>query len=308
MFNIGLNYLNNYLQYSIKYLEDISEIKAHTIRIWEQRYNLLTPHRTATNIRFYDDEQLRKLLNITSLLNAGYKLSEIAGMSDAMMYAAILMHYDSKGGGLQHYYINELMLAGLAFDRAAFESQFSSCVLKLGFMATVEQVLYPVLKRVGVWWQSAEMNPSQEHFISGLARQKLCSAADGLPVPTGSKKKCLLFLPENEYHEIGLLYFNFLLLKAGIPTIYLGANVPFISLQHAVKETNPTHLVFFRVKKIPVSQANRYQVDLHKHFPDKQAILCGPAMITSKIKLKEAQVLLEDPRAAKEYFRINKAG
>ena len=202
--------------YSIKYLEDISGIKAHTVRIWEQRYKLLKPKRTDSNIRYYDDSQLRKILNVTTLLNAGYKISEIGEMSDVEMNQVLKQHLEgvgNKDAALEHY-TNELIVASLNFDKPSFERQFNSCLLKFGFSKTLEEIFYPVLKRVGLLWQSEEINPSQEHFISNLVKQKLYSAIDGISEPSNSPKTCILFLPEGEHHEIGLLYFNYLLLKS----------------------------------------------------------------------------------------------
>lgn len=294
------------MHYSIQYLEEISGIKAHTIRIWEQRYNLLKPQRTASNIRYYDDSQLRKLLNVTTLLELGYKISHIGDMSNAQILQEIKKKVDETDSPLSfQHFTNKLIISSLNFDKASFEKQFSSCVLKFGFVPTIEKVLYPTMKRIGVLWQLEEMNPSQEHFISNLIRQKLYSAIDGLPDPTSSSTTCILFLPENEHHEIGLLYFNYLLIRSGIKTIYLGESVPMNSIKHAADQLNPSHLVLFMIKTISPEQSNDYLKKLCKLFPSKQVVLCGSPQILKTIKKLNNLVLLDNPEVSKTYFNIN---
>jgi DNA-binding transcriptional MerR regulator len=294
------------MHYSIQYLEEISGIKAHTIRIWEQRYNLFKPQRTASNIRYYDDNQLRKLLNVTALLELGYKISHIGDMSNAQITQELKNKLDDtdRSVSFQHF-TNELIISSLNFDKASFEKQFNSCVLKFGFAPTIENVLYPTMKRIGILWQLEEMNPSQEHFISNLIRQKLYSAIDGLPEPAVSSKTCILFLPENEHHEIGLLYFNYLLIRSGIKTIYLGENVPINSVKHAADHLNPSHLVLFMIKTIAPDQSNEYLKKLCKLFPTKQVLLCGSPPFLQTIKKLNNLVLIDSPEGSKKYFKIN---
>lgn len=295
------------MHYSIQYLEEISGIKAHTIRIWEQRYNLLKPQRTASNIRYYDDNQLRKLLNVTTLLELGYKISHIANMSNAQILQELKNKLEAGDDPLSfQHFTNELIISSLNFDKVSFEKQFGSCVLKFGFASTIENVLYPTMKRIGVLWQLEEMNPSQEHFISNLIRQKLYSAIDGLPEPTSSLKTCILFLPENEHHEIGLLYFNYLLLRSGIKTIYLGANVPLSSVKHAADRLDPSHFVLFMIKSVPPEQSNDYLKKLCKLFSRKQVILCGTPSLLQTVRKLNNLVLIDNPEVSKKYFNISR--
>lgn len=295
------------MHYSIQYLEEISGIKAHTIRIWEQRYNLLKPQRTASNIRYYDDNQLRKLLNVTTLLELGYKISHIANMSNAQILQELKNKLEAGDDPLSfQHFTNELIISSLNFDKVSFEKQFGSCVLKFGFASTIENVLYPTMKRIGVLWQLEEMNPSQEHFISNLIRQKLYSAIDGLPEPTSSSKTCILFLPENEHHEIGLLYFNYLLLRSGLKTIYLGANVPLSSVKHAADQLDPSHFVLFMIKTVPPEQSNDYLKKLCKLFSRKQVILCGTPSLLQNVRKLNNLVLIDNPEVSKRYFNISR--
>lgn len=295
------------MHYSIRYLEGISGVKAHTIRIWEQRYKLLKPKRSSSNIRFYDDDQLRRMLNVTALLDLGFKISHIGEMSDARIYRELKRHLDeSKGDSVvfQHF-VNELIISSLNFDKYSFENHFNSCVLKFGFAATIENVLYPTMKRIGVLWQSEEMNPSQEHFISNLVRQKLYSAIDGLPEPARSSRKCILFLPENEHHEIGLLYFNYLLIGSGIKTIYLGENVPVENVRHAARSIKPTHLILFMIKSVTPAHSNKYIANLCNTFPKTQILLAGNPSLLRSITKHRNLIFIDSPEASKAYFKIS---
>lgn len=295
------------MDYSIKYLEEISGIKAHTIRIWEQRYKLLEPKRTDTNIRYYEDSQLRKILNVTTLLNSGYKISRIGEMSDAQITSLLKENIDSNKDtfGTFHHYTNELIISSLNFDKTSFENNFNSCVLKFGFSATVENVLYPTLNRMGLLWLSEEMNPSQEHFASNLIKQKIYSAIDGLSEPKKNKTTCILFLPENEHHEIGLLYFNYLLIKSGIKTIYLGENVPIENVKQAEGIIKPTHLIFFLTKSNTKEHTQKYLNDVSKLFPKQNILLAGSPSIFENVKIPKSIELVNSPEAAKKYFKLN---
>lgn len=264
--------------YSIKDLEKLSGVKAHTIRIWEKRYGLLEPDRTDTNIRYYDDDQLKRLLNVAILSNNGYKISEIAELDDQGRTELIRKMLDKQPGGDYKYdiYITELLLAATTYDEAAFEHHFGTCVLKFGFSETIEQVLYPLLYRVGVLWLSADLNPAQEHFLSNLAKRKFFSAIDGLkPADAASRHTVILFLPEQEEHEIGLLYCYYLLLKSGFKTVYLGQRLPLESLKMAAEIVKPTHLVSFFVTHTPLAERQEYINRMASEFSDVDVVICG---------------------------------
>ncbi|MFO7826254.1 MAG: MerR family transcriptional regulator, partial [Cyclobacterium sp.] len=181
--------------YSIKDLEQLSGIKAHTLRVWEQRYNLLKPKRTETNIRFYDDEDLKLILNVALLNDNGFKISKIAKMSLADMKSEVLkltersFAYDDQ--------IHSLIITMVELDEERFEKIISTNILKIGFELTMLHIIYPFLSKIGILWQTGSIHPGQEHFISNLVRQKLIVAIDG-QMYTGGGKKFLLFLPEGE--------------------------------------------------------------------------------------------------------------
>jgi len=212
-------------RFSIKDIESITGIKAHTLRIWEQRYSLIKPKRTGTNIRYYEDEDLRYILNVSILNNAGIKISEIAGMSPEKIHETVLAVSESSSPHTTQ--IKALISSMFNLDEAAFNNVLSSNILKMGLEATVLQVVFPFLHQIGVLWMTRAIHPAHEHFITNLIRQKLFVAIDaqtGKARPEG--KKFLLYLPEGETHEIGLLFANYFLRTRGHHVIYLGQNTP----------------------------------------------------------------------------------
>lgn len=213
--------------YSIKDLEQLSGIKAHTIRIWEVRYGLLKPSRTDTNIRYYDDEQLKRLLNISFLLKNGLKISKISLMDSNELYDTLVSFYNRQGNDQStEDKINNLVVSMIELNEDLFEKVFSSSVHHLGFENAITKVVYPFLDKVGMLWTMGNIQPSQEHFISNLIRQKIIVAIDKQSLPKNKNSKFLLFLPEGEMHEIGLLLANYMIREKGCQTIYLGQNVP----------------------------------------------------------------------------------
>lgn len=215
--------------FSIKDIETITGIKAHTLRVWEQRYNLITPKRTDTNIRYYDDEDLRFILNVSILNNYGIKISEIAKMTPEKIREMVLVV--SEKDSPHSAQIKALISSMFSLDEASFNAILSSNILKMGLEETVIQIVFPFLHQIGVLWMTDAIHPAHEHFITNLIRQKLHVAIDA---QTGKKaedgKKVLLFLPEGESHEIGLLFANYVLRNRGHDVVYLGQNLPYEDL------------------------------------------------------------------------------
>ncbi len=211
--------------YSIKDLEKLTGVKAHTIRIWEQRYNLISPQRTETNIRFYTDEEVKRLLKVAALYHQGMKISKIASMDEASINAHILDIKLSPGN--EHAVLEKLTLAMIDLSEETFFSVFDTCIAERGFKETMIHIVYPFLQKVGVMWQVGDVHPAQEHFISNLIRQKLITAIDKLYRPKkDSDQKIILFLSEGELHELGLLFYSYLLQEMNYHVIYLGQSVP----------------------------------------------------------------------------------
>jgi DNA-binding transcriptional MerR regulator len=246
MFIFGVKKVNILETYSISSVEQLTGIKAHTLRIWERRYNSLNPHRTSTNIRYYDDAQLKKLLNISTLLNHGYKISALCAMSDEELNEAIASLFEQgRTVDTNDLYITALTNYMLSFDERSFDKVFSSVITKLGFYEAVVKVVYPFLRKTGVLWSTSNAAPSQEHFASHIVKRKLLAAIDGIPYPEKPKGKFLLFLPPDEWHELGLLVADFLIRSSGWETVYLGQNLPFSSLEIAIEVAKPNRIISF---------------------------------------------------------------
>jgi DNA-binding transcriptional MerR regulator len=236
--------------YSIRDLERISNMKAHTIRIWEQRYGLLTPERTDTNIRYYNDDHIKKLLNVCTLLNQGMKISKISKLDKAQIANEIDRIIERSFQSDVHIeaIINQMLIAITTFNVQLFDELFTGAVKRLGLKKTYEKILYPLLVRTGLMWVKDDLLPSQEHFLSNLIRQKLFAAIDSLPLPTISDQKWVLFLNEEEDHEIGLLFASYLIRQHGKEVIYLGSRVPYQDLAMVVMQSQPTHIYSFFVR------------------------------------------------------------
>ena len=212
-------------KYSIKDLEQLSGIKANTIRIWEQRYAVIQPRRTDTNIRYYEDCDLRKLLNVSFLVHEGIKISKVTQLSEDEMHQ--LVQEKSGAKGCFSAEINALKMAMFEYDQFAFTKAFETCVEKYGTEKAFTDVLGEFIAQLGVLWQTNTISVSNEHFVSNLIKQKLYSLIDATRVaPKQKAKTFLLYLPSNELHEIGLLYLQYQLLLNGQHVIFLGQNTP----------------------------------------------------------------------------------
>ncbi len=259
-------------KYSIKELEQLSGIKAHTIRIWEKRHKIISPSRTSTNIRFYSDDDLKKIINVSLLNNYGIKISKIADMSVDDVNQKVLQISEIKNDAIVH--IDQLVVAMIDMEEEAFEKILSNLILRYGFEKTITEMVYPFLEKIGILWQTQNITPAHEHFISNLIRQKIIVAIDGLAIPPKSAKKILLFLPEGELHELGLLFYNFLARKAGYRTYYLGQTVPHNDLISVVKKHDPQWLVTSITSNLnePIEE---YFKRLSNDFPSLSILISG---------------------------------
>lgn len=280
-------------QYVIKDLERLSGVKAGTIRIWEQRYNLLEPFRSETNIRYYNDSDLKKLLNVSMLLEQGMKISKISQFSDVELKQTIgqLLEEGSSISEQTEFYIQALVVAMLELDEARFNNLFGRAVNEKGFLSAITEFIYPFLVKVGVMWGMDEVNPGQEHFISCLIRQKLIAGINELPT-TGSSKKgytYVLFLSQGELHEIGLILANYILRSQGYHVIYLGQDVPTMDIKHVVAASNPTHLLtIFTAARTP----KEYESILNEYdeaFPTIRKVYSGLSYYEDKLDWKAGE-------------------
>ena len=212
--------------FSIKDLENLSGIKAHTIRIWEKRYNVLEPMRTDTNIRFYDLSCLQKLLNITLLHDYGYKISKISKMSEEKIPSLVREIISQKSA--KHHAISSFKMAMMNFDQTLFTSTYNNLLSEKSFKEIFYDVFIPLMNEIGFLWQTDTITPAHEHFLSYLVKQKLLINTEKLQLvaPTKTDKIFVLYLPMNEIHELGLMYLNYEIISKGYKTIYLGESVP----------------------------------------------------------------------------------
>ena len=283
--------------FSIKDLENLSGIKAHTIRIWEKRYNLLEPERTNTNIRTYNLRSLQKLMNISFLNSNGYKISKIAAL-DEFQIASKVKEISYKGHTESHAF-NAFKLAMLNFDQALFYNTYNRLLEEKSFREIFYELFIPIIQDIGLLWQTLTITPSHEHFLFTHIRQKVLIHIERLQSanPKPDTKTFVLFLPLNEVHDIGLLFINYELLSRGYHTIYLGENVPIedLNLINALYD-NVTYISYFTVKP-NLGDVENYLTKLYSEVVENttnSVRLIGPRFKDSKPKKTPKQMKIYD--------------
>lgn len=272
--------------YSIKDLEQLSGIKAHTLRIWEQRYDLINPKRTETNIRFYDQDDLKLVLNVSLLKDNGVKISKIAEMTREELNEAILNISEENTSFADQIYA--LTLCMIDLDEQGFEKIIGSSTLKYGFERTMMGLVIPFLSKIGVMWLTDSINPAQEHFISHLIRQKIMVAIDGEPANTNSSaKKYMLFLPEGELHELILLFANYLIKSREGKVIYLGQTLPLDDLKMAYELYEPEYLITVLTGKPEGLGVTQYLENLSTIFAKSEILVSGRQVVGQDLELPE---------------------
>ncbi len=258
--------MNNNIKksFSIRDLENLSGIKAHTIRIWEKRYHLLQPERTATNIRTYSLNSLQKLLNITLLYNNGYKISKIAKLEEdniPQLVNEIIARNSEK-----HHAINAFKLAMVNLDSAHFFQTFNSLMVERNFREIFNKVFIPLLNELGLLWQTNTISPAHEHFITSLIKQKIYIHTEKFQKlePTKTDKVFVMFLPENEIHEVGLLFLNYEIVSRGYKSIYLGQSMPLENMVDLLNYYENLHFVSYFTVSPNKDEINKYLEDFYK--------------------------------------------
>jgi len=271
-------------QYSIHDLDKLSGIKAHTIRVWERRFKIVTPHRTGTNRRRYGDEELRRIINISILRRNGFKISEIAKFSTSEIEQKV--SFLSKEVFNSDTLIDSLVVSMVDHHEKAINDLLVRSMMNRGLEETMETVIFPFLKRIGIMWQTGSADIGSEHFISNIFRQKLIASIDSLsPVLKPKGKRVLLFLPENELHEIGLLYFNYLIKKSGHESMYLGQTTPLFSVVNVNLKWKADIMITGLMSGSPDLNKDDYLVYLSSTFP-KQKILVAGGLVETAFKIK----------------------
>ena len=268
--------------YSIKDLEKLSGIKAHTIRIWEQRYGIIDPDRTPSNIRYYQDEDLKLLLNVALLNKNGYKISKIAKMSKLEIgqkvsaISPINIEYGAQ--------LDALTISMIEMDEMKFDRIISANIQQIGFERTMLEVILPFLDKLGVLWLTGSINPVQENFISYLIRQKVICAIDREPMANGAKTpKFLLYLPEGERQELSLLFLHYLLKSRGNLVIYIGQDISLSDLKDVYKIHRPDYIYTMISESFAKEPVQSYVDALSHSFPDSRLLLSGYQVVAQEV-------------------------
>jgi DNA-binding transcriptional MerR regulator/methylmalonyl-CoA mutase cobalamin-binding subunit len=277
--------------YQISDLARLSGIKAHTIRIWEKRYGLIVPFRTDTNIRYYDDAQLKRLLNVASLVDHGHKISHVAAMSEAAVKAAMI----DTAPQAQQDYVRELIRAMIDFDELSFGKVLEAVMNAMRPEEGITGVIYPFLEKVGMLWRIDDARPVQEHFASGMIRRKLIAMIDRMPM-SEKGKTFLLFLPDGEWHEIGLLVAEFMLRSYGAKVINLGQSVPFEDISFMLQKINPDRV--FTILTHDSAEKIMEAVDriVSKKKGQMRLLVAGSSLRVDYLKDRKYCSILKEPK------------
>ena len=269
--------------YTIKDLENLSGIKAHTIRIWEQRYSFLKPHRTDTNIRFYSNDELKKLLNVALLNKFGFKISHIDKMNEEEIAAKILSL--NQQDALQDRIVNTLIQNMVDLDMEAFEDVLDDFIAARGIEKSISQIIFPFLQKIGILWLTNHINPGQEHLVTNIIRQKLIVGIESVRSTVKINKSVLLFLPETEYHELSLLFMNYMLKIKGVTTIYLGCSISLKDVEYLATLKKPDYIYTHLTSVGARFNFDKFITTLSKAFPKTPVIISGQLTNTYEKKI-----------------------
>jgi DNA-binding transcriptional MerR regulator len=291
--------------YSINDLEKLSGIKAHTLRIWEQRYGIIEPKRTPTNIRYYQDDDLKFILNVALLKKRGVKISKIAKMSRreiaemAASFSDVDISYSTQ--------LDALTISMIEMNEYKFTRILDTNIRQMGFEQAMMEVIYPFLEKLNVLWLTGSINPAQENFIGAIIRQKLIAAINDLPVePNSAKASFLLFLPEGERQELSLLFMHYLLRKRGFRSIYLGQEISLYDLKDACNTLHP-HFIFTMISETFAKEpVQRYVDSMAESCPEARILLTGYQVVAQQVpSTKQVQVIQSLPETLDFLQQLN---
>ena len=261
--------------FTIKDIENLSGIKAHTLRIWEQRYNLFVPKRKDSQHRIYDNDDLKQLLRISFLYHNGWKISKIAGLSSAQIVEEVRKsEINSK---TYKTFIIQLIEAAVDFDEISFVEILNQLTAKVGFEKCITDICYPYLNRIGMLWVTNNIIPAQEHFSSYIIQNRIIAETDKLSI-NNEAPTLLLFSPKGEFHELPLLFIFYLLRKNGWSVVYLGSNITKEVIKQFTENGEMKYLFLHLITNFTGWDADVYFEDLCKSFPNKQIIASGAAV------------------------------
>ncbi|MFZ4544476.1 MAG: MerR family transcriptional regulator [Saprospiraceae bacterium] len=289
--------------YSISDLEKLSGIKAHTLRIWEQRYVLIEPKRTQTNIRYYTDDDLKTILNVSVLNKNGYKISKIAAMSPAER--SLKVSTLSEKSFEQETQLDALTISMIEMDEFKFDRIISINIQQLGFERTMIDVIHPLLDKLGLLWLTGSIHPVQENFMSYLIRQKIIVAIDKLPLPLiKNTKKFLLYLPEGENQELSLLFMHYLLKSRGYQVIYIGQNMSLDDLRDVNGIHKPDFIFTIITESFTRHSIAKYLDQISECFEDAKILVSGYQVVVQKFVPNANTVILKNLQETSTYLEI----
>jgi len=278
-------------QFSIKDMEVLSGVKAHTIRMWEQRFLMFEPRRTPGNIRYYNDSDLKKLLNLSFLTQQGYKVSVLARMSEEELSRRVV-DLSLTCTGVESR-IQSLTMHMLQLNELGFTQLLSVFIKESGLERVMLDIVFPFFRAIGFMWQTGTITPAHEHFITHLIRQKLIVSIDQMDyVQQEAAKKYLLFLPEGEFHELGLLFAHYVIRSRGHETIYLGANVPYADLKTVYSTYKPQSILCILTSAQVDLTASEYLNQLSSDFPKAQIMASGKFALDSADEIRSTRITL----------------
>jgi Predicted transcriptional regulators len=261
--------------FTIKDIENLSGIKAHTLRIWEQRYSLFVPKRKDSQHRIYDNDDLKQLLRISFLYHNGWKISKIAGLSSAKIVEEVRKsEINSK---TYKTFIIQLIEAAVDFDEISFVEILNQLTAKVGFEKCITDICYPYLNRIGMLWVTNNIIPAQEHFSSYIIQNRIIAETDKLSI-NNEAPTLLIFSPKGEFHELPLLFIFYLLRKNGWSVVYLGSNITKEVIKQFTENGEMKYLFLHLITNFTGWDADVYFEDLCKSFPNKQIIASGAAV------------------------------
>lgn len=287
------------ITYSVAQVETLSGISAHSLRIWERRYDFIKPHRTETNIRYYSDEQLKKLINVGILIRNNFKISKVASMSDEEIHSIVSDLLLQPSTNQEE--INALAVSMIDMDEQGFNRLYEAQIAQNGVVKAFTTLIYPFLQHVGVLWGINKTMPAQEHFISNLIRQKLVSATETLNPPKTDAPKLLLYLLEGEDHEIGLLLANYIAKDLGWKTYYLGANVPTQNIKAVKKQVKPD--LMFSMLVSPRNSKFSHLLNEFLGDIDGTMLYSGSYDLVNQSEYKDRTIYLKSPEAFAQHLK-----
>jgi DNA-binding transcriptional MerR regulator len=280
--------------YSIDQFSSITGITKFVLRTWENRYAHLKANRSETNIRIYNDEMIVRALNTNYLLEAGYKISKISKLSEIELIKIVDEIKVNQIEGKENYYINQIIISTLEFSTSKFNKVFEEGVLEFGILDFYKKVILSTLNRIGILWLTNKVSPSQEHFLSENIKQKLIMSSDIYLNQENTKQTWLLFLPEKEFHEIGLLFARFILVKNGFNVIYLGSNLPHESLNQVNEKIKIDNTLMFSVSNSSLININSTIEYLESNFQSANNYIVSKEITTKMISEKSNINILND--------------